>query len=105
MLRKMVVPGMVAVLLTTGMGATACGGGDDGVSKSDLVAKIKEDPELKSMPDSVIDCVADVYIKYGDKEELKAVIDGKRSTDKEIKGLDLNNKQVKAEMEACVTKK
>lgn len=103
-MRKMMAPGLIAMLFATGMGVAACGGGDDDL-KAGLIAKVKEDPEMKDLPDTAIDCVADVYIKYGDKEQLKAVVDGKRSPDEEVKGLDLDNENVKKEMTACAQKK
>src|SRR5262245_41231153 len=102
MLRKMSASGLAAILLATGMGGTACGRDDGGVSKSALVAKIKEDPEMKDMPDKTLDCVAGVYIKYGDKGQRKDIIDGKRSPDKEVKGLEKGNKKVESEMLACL---
>jgi hypothetical protein len=102
MLRKMAAPGLAVIFLAAGMGLTACGGDDGGVSKSALVAKIKEDPELKDMPDKQLDCVAGVYIKYGDKKQLKDIIDGKMSADQDVKGLERDNKKVESEMLACL---
>jgi len=101
----MLTPTLVAILLASGMSATACGSDDKGVSKSALVAKVKEDPELKELPDAVIECMADVYIKYGDKKQLKDLIDGKISSGQNIKGLDFGNKKAMAEIEACAAKK
>ncbi|HEY3502769.1 MAG TPA: hypothetical protein VGN37_08330 [Actinocatenispora sp.] len=89
------------VLATTGLGLalglTACGG----VDKAALKDKLKTESDLKGVPDSVTDCMADVMLKYGDKDDLQKYVDGKIRVDY-VGGLD--GKDADAASQKCVDK-
>lgn len=92
--------GLAAIALTFGLsacGGGASGGGADvagGVDKAGLTEKIKTEPDVKGVPDSVVSCMVDVMLKYGDKAALQGYVDGSVKMD-DIKGLGDENKKAK----------
>jgi hypothetical protein len=61
------------------LGLAACGGAK--VSKSDVSAKLKADSQFKALNDKQRDCLADLMVKKGNKDDLKAWVDGKKKID------------------------
>ncbi|WP_090946810.1 hypothetical protein [Nonomuraea jiangxiensis] len=91
---------MVAVL-------TACGGATGnavagGVDKASLTAKMKEEAEIKELPDTALSCLADVALKYGDSASLQAYIDGSVKSIDDVKGLGKENKEFEDAGFKCV---
>ncbi|MCX5233192.1 hypothetical protein [Streptomyces sp. NBC_00233] len=94
--------GLTAATLIVGL--SACDGETNGgaVSKETLVAKLKSEPDFKTIPDAAMTCVAEVVLKYGDQEDLQGYVEGTvKVTD--IKGLEKNKESEKAGLD-CVTK-
>lgn len=98
-----------AAAAVLGIGTAACGGGrSGGVDHAKLVSTIKSQistqgdisqSELKKLPSSYYDCVANVFDKYIPSDQLKKLVDGK------IKPTDLEpNGKNKAEGSAALQK-
>ncbi|GAA3219473.1 hypothetical protein [Nonomuraea helvata] len=94
---RFVVVGVAAVGLT--LTASACGGG--GVDKAGLVTKLSADEDFKGLPANVMECMADLAMKYGDKDDLQSYMDGKIKKVDEVKGLGQNDKEAEADAEKC----
>ncbi|MBC6458613.1 hypothetical protein [Actinomadura sp. HBU206391] len=91
-----------ATALALVLGVSGCGGDD--VDKAAMVSKLKSEPDFKEVPsdvaDKVVNCMADVALKYGDKADLKSYVDGKIKMDA-VKGVGPNDKQSEAEAGKC----
>jgi hypothetical protein len=91
-----------AAAMAVVLGVSGCGGGD--VDKGAVVSKLKSEPDFKDVPsnvaDDVVNCMADVAMKYGDKADLKSYVDGKIKMDA-IKGLSPNDKEADAAAGKC----
>ncbi|MDF5752163.1 hypothetical protein [Spongiactinospora sp. TRM90649] len=102
---------LVAVLSLTS-GLAACGGtgesdgaggsGEGGVDKASLLAKFKTEKDAEGTPETAMNCLVDVMLKYGDKASLQDYIDGKVKAD-DIKGLGPSNKDAEAAGFKCVS--
>jgi hypothetical protein len=94
---------MGAMAMALILGVSGCGGND--VDKADLVTKVKSEPDIKDAPshaaDDVVDCIADVALKYGDKGDLKRYVNGEIKLEA-VKGLGPNDKEADAAAEKCV---
>ena len=94
-------------LILSGCGATG-GGGNGDPSKDDVVAalnkELEADPELKgAFPkdkrETYAECAADIVLKRGNKDDVKAWLDGKKKSE-DIRGID-GDQTKDADFEAC----
>lgn len=73
------------------MGASACGVIGGGIDKDSVSKRLQEETELQKVPAAnrkkYADCLAEVAVKYGNKDDLKAYLDGKKQAD-DIRGMD-----------------
>lgn len=97
-------------LLLSGCGAEG-GGGNGEPSKSEVAKALNKeidgDPELKSaFPEdkrkAYAECVADIVIKRGNKDDVKAWLDGKKKSE-DIRGVD-GDQTKDPDFEACANK-
>jgi hypothetical protein len=65
----------VAMVAAVAFGTAACGGGGD-VDKSALVAKLKTESDFKTLTDNQASCIADVVIKYVNKDDVNKYVKG-----------------------------
>ncbi|MEV0597397.1 hypothetical protein [Nonomuraea cavernae] len=88
----------------------ACGGEGDGTSgtaaaagvdKAALIAKMKEAPDAKDVPESIFDCMAGAMLKHGDQATLQSYVDGKVNIDNDFKAFGEKEKQIQSEVSAC----
>ncbi|MCA2186383.1 hypothetical protein [Nonomuraea cavernae] len=88
----------------------ACGGGAEdtsgapaaaGVDKAALVAKLKETPEAKDVPDSTWDCMAAAMLKHGDQATLQGFVDGKVDVTNDFKAFGDKEAQIQREVSEC----
>ena len=99
---------LTATALMLVSGVSACGGDDDaaksasegGVDKAALISKLKTEPDYKGVPDTGLDCLAGVFLKYGDKAGLKAYVDGKDKLDG-LQAFGSSEQQAKTEAVKC----
>lgn len=99
---------LAATALTLALGVSACGGGDNavvgagggGIDKAALISKFKTESDYKGAPDSALDCLAGVFLKYGDEAGLKAYVEGKDKLD-DLQAFGSAEKQAKTEAMKC----
>ncbi|MEV0597236.1 hypothetical protein [Nonomuraea cavernae] len=101
---------LTATALILASGVSACGGGDDaatgggggGVDKAALISKLKAEPDYKDVPDTGLDCLAGVFLKYGDEAGLKAYVEGKDKLN-DLQAFGASEAQAKIEAVKCAT--
>jgi hypothetical protein len=82
-------------------GTLACGGGGD-VDKNALVAKLKTESDFKTLTDGQAGCIADVVIKYVNKDDVNKYVKGE-SKELADPPKDKEDEATKA-ISACATK-
>ncbi len=73
------------------LGASGCGVLPGGVDEGAVSKRLQEETEIAKLPADkrkpYADCLAKVVLKYGNKDDLKAYVDGKKQAD-DIRGMD-----------------
>ena len=72
-----------------------------GVTKAALLKKLMSEPDAKDLPESVLSCVAEVSLKYGNANDLKRYVEGSLASEK-VRGLTPSNKPYWTASEKCV---
>ncbi|MFD1544556.1 hypothetical protein [Nonomuraea guangzhouensis] len=72
-----------------------------GVTKAALLKKMKSEPDVGDLSESVMSCLAELALEYGDGDDLKRYIEGSIS-DEKIKGLTPSNKPYWKATDKCL---